>query len=181
MSKPNVDFLVRVKQERGAMREIGKLPMMELDTDVSFTVTTTQTNEDKKNNHIFIKTRKNENRAYSSKSHLGRWDFPSPYPMKFRVVRILLDNGEYETLATSLPRSITKEEIKELYHARWGIETAFRELKYGLGLVNLHGKKDDFVRQEIYASMIMANLCSRIVNQIVISKKVQIFTNTKSI
>lgn len=172
MSKPNVDFLVRVKQERGAMREIGKLPMMELDTDVSFTVTTTQTNEDKKNNHIFIKTRKNENRAYSSKSHLGRWDFPSPYPMKFRVVRILLDNGEYETLATSLPRSITKEEIKELYHARWGIETAFRELKYGLGLVNLHGKKDDFVRQEIYASMIMANLCSRIVNQIVISKKV---------
>lgn len=30
-------------------------------------------------------------------------------------------------------------EIKELYHARWGIETAFRELKYGIGLVNLHG------------------------------------------
>lgn len=171
ISKSNVDFLVRVKQECGAMREIGKLPMMELDTDVSFTVTTTQTNEDKKNNYIYIKTRKNENRTYSSKSHLGRWDFPSPYPMKFRVVRILLDNGEYETLATSLPRSITKEEIKELYHARWGIETAFRKLKYGLGLVNLHGKKDDFVKQEIYASMIMTNFCSRIVNQIVISKK----------
>ena len=99
-------------------------------------------------------------------------DFKEKTLIVVRVVRILLDNGEYETLATSLPRSITKEEIKELYHARWGIETAFRELKYGLGLVNLHGKKDDFVRQEIYASMIMANLCSRIVNQIVISKKV---------
>ena len=54
---------------------------------------------------------------------------------KFRVVRFLLDTGEYETLATSLPRSITLSEIKELYHARWGIETAFRELKYGIGLV----------------------------------------------
>lgn len=67
-----------------------------------------------------------------------------------------MDTGEYETLATSLPRSITLAEIKELYHARWGIETAFRELKYGIGLVNLHGKKDDFVRQEIFSAMIMA-------------------------
>lgn len=62
------------------------------------------------------------------------------------------------------------QEIKELYHARCGIETAFRELKYGLGLVNLHGKKDDFVKQEIYSAMIMANFCSRIVNEVVVRK-----------
>ena len=61
----------------------------------------------------------------------------------------MLDTGQYETLVTSLPRSFTLQEIKELYHARWGIETAFRELKYGFGLVNLHGKNDDFVNQEI--------------------------------
>lgn len=171
IEKSNVDFLIRVKQDRSAMREISKLPMIELDTEVSFTVTTTQTNVDKQNNYILVKTRKNENKKYSDKTRMGRWDFQSPYSMKFRVVRILLDSGEYETLATSLPRSVTKEEIKELYHARWGIETAFRELKYGLGLVNLHGKKDDFVKQEIYVSMIMANFCSRIVNQIVIKQK----------
>ena len=88
-----------------------------------------------------------------------------------RVVRILLDTGEYETLATSLPRSITPSEIKELYHARWGIETAFRELKYGLGLVNLHGKKDKFVRQEIFAAMTMSNFCSRIASTIVMKQK----------
>lgn len=73
--------------------------------------------------------------------------------MRFRVVRILLDTWEYETLATSLPRSITPSEIKELYYARWGIETAFREQKYDLGLVNLHGKKDEFVKQEILGAM----------------------------
>ena len=171
LEHPNVDFLIRVKQDRSAMREIGKLPMTELDVDVSFTITTTQTKEDKENNYILVQTRKNEDKVYSSKTRAGRWDFPSPYPMKFRVVRILLDTGEYETLATSLPRSFTPTEIKELYHARWGIETSFRELKYGMGLVNLHGKKDEFVKQEIFSAMIMMNFCNRIVNEIVIKQK----------
>jgi hypothetical protein len=173
MNTDNVDFLIRVKQDRTAMREIGKLPMMELDTDVSFTITTTQTNEDKERGYILLQTRKNEDRLYSSKTRSGRWDFPSPYPMKFRVVRFMLDTGEYETLATSLPRSVTLEDIKELYHSRWGIETAFRELKYGLGLVNLHGKKDEFVKQEIFSAMIMSNFCSRIANEVVIRQKRQ--------
>ena len=167
---PNIDFLIRVKQDRTAMREISKLPMTELDTDVSFTITTTQTKEDKENGYILLQTRKSEDRVYSNKTRAGRWDFPSPYPMTFRVVRFLLETGEYETLATSLPRSFTLAEIKELYHARWGIETAFRELKYGLGLVNLHGKKDDFVKQEIFAAMTMSNFCSRIVNEVVLRK-----------
>ncbi len=167
---PNTDFLIRVKQDRTAMREISKLPMMELDTDVSFTITTTQTKEDKEKGYILLQTHKNEDRIYSNKTRAGRWDFPSPYPMTFRVVRFQLETGEYETLATSLSRCFTPAEIKELYHARWGIETAFRELKYGLGLVNLHGKKDDFVKQEVYAAMIMANFCSRIVNEVVVKK-----------
>lgn len=166
----NVDFLIRVKQDRTAMREISKLPMTELDTDVSFTITTTQTNEDKEKRHIFVQTHKREDRVYSNRTRAGRWDFPSPYPMTFRVVRFQLKTGEYETLATSLLRSFTLAEIKELYHARWGIETAFRELKYGLGLVNLHGKKDDFVKQEIFAAMTMSNFCSRIVNEVVLRK-----------
>lgn len=171
MNTENVDFLIRIKQDRTCMREVRKLPMTELDTDVSFTITTTQTNEDKEKGHIYLQVHKREDRVYSSKTRAGRWDFPSPYPMKFRVVRFQLDTGEYETLATSLPRSITLSEIKELYHARWGIETAFRELKYGIGLVNLHGKKDEFVKQEIFAAMIMSNFCSRIANEVVIRKK----------
>jgi len=47
MNTPNVDFLIRIKQDRSSMREVRKLHMTELDTDVSFTITTTQTNEDK--------------------------------------------------------------------------------------------------------------------------------------
>lgn len=56
---------------------------------------------------------------------------------------------------------------------RWGIETSFRELKYCIGIVNLHGKKDDFVKQEIYAALTMYNFCNRISNAVVIEQKHQ--------
>ena len=37
--------------------------------------------------------------------------------------------------------------------------------------LHLHGKKDDFVKQEIYSAMTMMNFCNRIVNEIVIHQK----------
>ena len=83
--------------------------------------------------------------------------------MRLRIVRFQLDNGNFETLATSLPRSFTVDDLKEIYHRRWGIETSFRDLKYSAGLVNLHGKRDDFVEQEIYAALTAFNFTSRIV------------------
>lgn len=165
----NIDFLIRVKNDVSAMREIRKLPMQELDVDVEFTLTTTQTKTDKAKGYIYINTHKDKNKKYKSRAQ--RWIYGSaPYTMKFRVVRILLDSGEYETLATSLPRSIAAAEIKELYHARWGIETAFRELKYSIGLVNLHGKKDAFVMQEIFSAMLMNNFTSRIASEVALKQ-----------
>ena len=86
------------------------------------------------------------------------------------MVRVQLSTGEYETLVTSVPREeITAKEIKELYHARWGIETAFRELKYNLGnFTLLHGKSQFFAEQEIYCAMIMYNFANRIIQNVVI-------------
>lgn len=155
-------FLIRVKQKNSAMREIRKLPMKAIDIDLSFCITNTQTNEDKSKKYIYVqKERKDQKRK--------RWDFYSPYPMTIRIVRILLDNGEYETLATNIPRDlISADEIKELYHKRWGIELGFRDLKYGVGLTNLHGKSEMFSQQEIFANMIFSNFCSRIINQVVL-------------
>lgn len=164
--RPGVDFLIRVKQNKSAMREVAKLPMLELDCDISFTITTTQTNEDKQAGHIFLQIPKKSKPG--SKTRRGRWDFPSPYPMRFRICRFLLDNGEFETVATSLPRSFTPEDIKALYHMRWGIETSFRDLKYSNGLVNLHGRSDAFAEQEIYASLTAFNFTSRICREVVI-------------
>lgn len=166
LEKPNTDFLIRVKQSRSAMREVAKLPLCELDCNISFTITTTQTNADKTGGYIYLQVPK-KSRA-GSKTRRGRWDFPSPYPMKLRVCRFLLDNGEFETVATSLPRSFSLDDIRELYHLRWGIETSFRDLKYTLGLVNLHGKSDAFAEREIYASLTVFNFASRVCNEVVV-------------
>lgn len=166
LEKPNTDFLIRVKQSRSAMREVAKLPLCELDCNISFTITTTQTNEDKQNGYIHLQVPKKS--KANSKTRRGRWDFPSPYPMRFRICRFMLDNGEFETVATSLPRSFSLDDIRELYHLRWGIETSFRDLKYTLGLVNLHGKSDAFAEQEIYASLTAFNFASRVCNEVVV-------------
>ena len=164
--KPNVDFLIRVKSSRSGMREVAKLPMLELDCTISFTITTTQTNEDKKNGYIHLQVPKKSKAG--SKTRRGRWDFPSPYPMRFRICRFQLNNGEFETVATSLPPSFTLADIRELYSLRWSVETCFRDLKYTLGLVNLHGKSDAFAAQEIYANLTAFNFASRICREVIV-------------
>ena len=85
------------------------------------------------------------------------------YPMKLRIVRFLLDTGEYECIVTNLKRdAFPPWRIKELYHLRWGIETSFRKLKYSVGLSCFHSKKAEYVEQEIYARVIMYNFCESI-------------------
>lgn len=167
LEKPNVDFLIRVKQSRSAMREVAKLPMLELDCDISFSICITQKNADKQNaNYVFLQVPKKSKPG--STTRRGRWDFGNYYPMRFRICRFQLDNGEFETIATSLPRSFTLEDIKALYHLRWGLETSFRDLKYTLGLVNLHGKSDAFAEQEIYANLTTFNFASRVCREVVV-------------
>ncbi len=167
-----VDFLCRVNSGDGAMKEIKNLPLKELDIDISVEITTSQTNEDKRQGRRFIQTGSKKGKVNSPKTHIRRWDFPSPYTLEFRVVRVLLDNGEYETLATSLSREeFSTKELKELYHMRWDIETSFRDLKYSIGLTHLHSKKDDLVLQEIYAAITMYNFCVRIAGGVVINKQ----------
>ena len=166
LAESGVYFLIRLKQNRSAMRDIQSLPMEELDRDLAVTVTTTQTKTDKENGYVWIQTHRNADRKYSGRTRGARWDFGSPYKLSFRAVRIRLEeSGEYETLATNLPREdFTPEDIKELYHMRWGIETSFRALKYDIGLTHLHGKSERYAKQEIYAAMIFYNLVSRILS-----------------
>lgn len=167
LEKKNTDFLIRVKQSRSAMREVAKLPMLELDCDISFSICITQKNTDKQNsNYVFLQVPKKS--KPSSSTRRGRWDFGNYYPMRFRICRFQLDSGEFETVATSLPRSFTMEDVKALYHLRWGLETGFRDLKYTLGLVNLHGKSDSFAEQEVYANMTAFNFASRICREVIV-------------
>ena len=54
---------------------------------------------------------------------------------------------------------------------RWGIETSFRELKYAVGLGCFHSKKVEYIKQDIYARVILYNYCERITMNVVIHQK----------
>lgn len=77
--------------------------------------------------------------------------------LTFRVLRIRTADNTYEYIITNLPHEFDLEDIKCCYHARWGIELAFRYLKHAAGLLHFHSKKTEYLRQEIYATLTMYN------------------------
>ena len=83
------------------------------------------------------------------------------YPIQFRLVRILLSDGSYECLVTNLPRDeFPPKKLKRLYHLRWGVENAYRDLKYSVDLLHFHGKSAQSVLQELFCSLTMFNYCA---------------------
>ena len=58
-------------------------------------------------------------------------DQRTEYDLALRLLRIQLDDGSYENIATNLPEEEFKaEDFKPLYHLRWQEENSFRDLKY---------------------------------------------------
>ena len=93
------------------------------------------------------------------------------YKLSFRVVRFKISDNSYESLVTNLPSDeFPPSRLKELYFARWGIESSFRKPKYTIGLSNFHSYKPEFIKQEIWARLIAYNLTETMINQVVIKK-----------
>lgn len=81
-----------------------------------------------------------------------------------RMVRVLLDDGRHEVLATNLPREKFPEEcFAEVYHMRWGIETAYEVLKDRLKIENFTGIKPLLIEQDINSTIYVSNLAEDII------------------
>lgn len=99
-------------------------------------------------------------------------DKSSSFDMRFRVLRIKIGKDNYEYIITNLsPKKFPMDKIKEIYHLRWGIETAFRDLKYTVDLRHFKSKKAEYIYQEILARLILFNVCTIAVSKIQIIKK----------
>lgn len=90
-----------------------------------------------------------------SKEVLG--DVP---PFEFRVVKVMLENGEVEVLATSLldEEKYPNQIFKDLYFRRWGQETNFNHLKNHIEIGNFTGLSPLAIRQDFFASMLISNI-----------------------
>lgn len=79
------------------------------------------------------------------------------YFMQFRVIKMKVAEDSYEYIITNLPYSFDLEDLKICYHWRWQMEVAFRYLKHANGLLYFHSKKPEYLKQEIYANLILYN------------------------
>jgi len=90
------------------------------------------------------------------------------HSIKIRLVKVILDDGTIEVLATSLlDKKIYPTEIfKDLYFLRWGIETNFDRLKNKIEVENFTGLSTLSVLQDYYANMFILNLQSIIARDV---------------
>lgn len=80
-----------------------------------------------------------------------------------RLLKIQINDKTTEYILTNLPADeFPAEKIKDLYKRRWGLEVAYRYLKYASGVVYLHSLKSNLIHQEIFAKLITYNFSSAV-------------------
>ncbi len=173
----NCFYIIRGKSsKRGStLREIEALPDTECDVDIDIDVTTSRTffetnrYTNPKLHHIRC-PKKQYKEKLSENTRNKSWDFGTKGNVKFRVVKFKINEdgkNTWEVLITNLSRfEFPLNKLKEMYHMRWDIETSFRSLKYALGGINFHSKRDDFIDMEILAHLIMYNVVSQSIAQV---------------
>jgi hypothetical protein len=83
--------------------------------------------------------------------------------LRLRMTQITLPEGGTETLLSNLPEDeFSHDELAELYHMRWGIETMYDTLKNKLQIENFSGKLQRIIEQDFYSTIYLYNLISDI-------------------
>ena len=162
-------YLIRLRESKGIISSLS-LPKGDFDMPVQLFLTRKQTQKLKELQKEFPGMYRflpiNVNFDYLP------WGTDGFYPFSFRIVRFKISEDSTETLITNLDRnSFPVEELKHLYHLRWGIETSFRQLKYTIGLSLFQSKKVEYITQEIFARLTMYNFCELITSHVVIQNK----------
>ena len=142
---PNLSYLIRLRRKMNL--EIGNLPDKTLDIDMEFEV-------------------REICKRQPYKMKISAWDMEKPCFVKFRLVKFQKDD-RWIVFATNLSREdFSVDDLKKLYKKRWQIENSFREMKYSLGSLHFHSKKDLFNLQELFAHIIRFNLTAHIIQEI---------------
>lgn len=162
------NYLIRIKDtaSTGILSALNLPISGEFDVDIHRILTRKLTKEAKANPELF-------RFLYSTSA----FDFLDPhdssvYPISFRIARFKIEGDIYETVITNLSRdAFSAPELKKLYHMRWGVETAFRTLKYAVGLLSFHSKRAEYISQEVFAALIMYNFAQWIASYATIRQK----------
>lgn len=85
-----------------------------------------------------------------------------PTPITLRLVRVTLNGGETEILATTVleEERLPAHLFKALYHRRWGTEEGYKHDKQRAEIENLSGRSPLAVRQDMHAKVLAMNLAA---------------------
>lgn len=84
-----------------------------------------------------------------------------------RMAKIYPDDGNSEVLITNLPaETFNTEQLADIYHMRWSIETAYETLKSSLQIENFTGTKSRLLLQDIYSTIYVSNLAEDIILEV---------------
>lgn len=179
--KNNASFLIRAKRSF-----CESLLGEELPSDPEFDVTVHRILVRHKRTKKYQHPEALDSYRYIDKN--GTFDFlkygeSEEYPIDLRIVRVKIpknaddegenaeegdhddENAAYEYLITNLPaKEFSKEDLCNLYHRRWGIETSFRDLKYAIGAVDFHSKSASHVTHEVWSRLIIYNFTSKMIS-----------------
>ena len=161
------NYVIRVKANNGGRGILTKtdLPVgKEFDEIVSVLMTRRNTKEIKSKPKLYRFLASHSTFDFLPKGSKGT------YRVTFRVVGLKICEGKFQYLITNLDESFTLEDLKYIYHKRWGIEISFRELKHTIGLMHFNSKKVEHIKQEIFAKMILYNFCEMITLNVVIKQ-----------
>ena len=102
------------------------------------------------------------------KSNISDKPYNRGTPIKVRLIRVKLPNGEIELLITSLLdlKCYPVSTFKELYFKRWKIETFYDELKNKLKIEYFTGYSKESIAQDFYATLFVSNVQTLIVSDL---------------
>lgn len=84
--------------------------------------------------------------------------------IEVRILKYVLKTGEEEYLITNL-KKLSYEEIFEIYGKRWNIETLYNSLKNKLQIEKFTSSKEEIIKQDIYASVLVYNMIQTMKNE----------------
>jgi hypothetical protein len=105
-----------------------------------------------------------ECRAYLTTTQADKvstWELDGPAQMHIRLVRHVSSSGRIRVLVTSLDQSMASvAELADLYHGRWRIEEAFKQLKHRLGLESVRGLSQHALLVDVATKVLADNLAA---------------------
>jgi len=84
-------------------------------------------------------------------------------PIRLRLIKYTIKDQDYWLGTLLMDATYTVEMLKDVYHARWGVEELYKVSKQLIEVDDFHGRSERAVKQELFAHFVlitMSRLCS---------------------